>query len=931
MASPTPPPKEPRPNPESLGRSALRNGFITPGQLSECLQLLEAARRQGRPVRLGQILVERGYLTPTQIQDLLAGQQKVLMRCSGCGRQFNVVRPEPGLSFRCPPCGGVLMSPRILGEVSADGSWFTEPGPPERVAEEVLEEETPRPATPPRQPRYRPYAPPPLPPAPRGSRLRTAGMVCGSAILLIVAVGFPLGLFDEPGPRTAGVRSPSAPGESETGTGPAAPLARRAPTEGEPSQARRAPGEGEGPKSRRTPGEGDARPASGAPEAKPPVPSAPDPFLAALESARKVIVAGDLPAARSAVAALERDPAARDPQHAAEMDRLRGGLRRRVRALFDRLAAEIDTLCREGKFDEAESLCDKAHELTDSETSRTLPSLVDRVRAGREKAALASLRPAVPPAEELAAWKSDGEARVRAAREQIAAARTEERDRIAQQKARLLEATKRDPIDIQWSDKLALKRCLVSDFSRDKVRLVSQSPPVEMEGPWEGLPNESVYEIRKTALDPKDARGWFDLGRFLALKRMGRQAVQAFDQAFATDASLRAVAPDMAKVLSPPTLFNATNYRVAGGFVHLLYDFGRAEEAQDFQGQGAEAEVKDGRLELRGRGFVACTIRDIPFTGKVSYALDPGPAVSSWVSFGMIQTSAGGNRRLYRVLYYPEEASWFFMEVGEDVETPRAIRWTGTNSRKPRFVLGLDGSEFTLSIDGEVVHRSRIPKIDEVMLFAGGVAVGEGVDPDSGRRVIAPMSNRPAAVACERIEVTGAVPPSWLSKVRSSEAAMFERELEDGLKVKPGETASHLPHPFREPAWSVYPPAWRDAYEKAHRAMDTFVRYEGAADYVTAANALAAALATAPRHPGVWYLAGQLALWSGEEEAASESCRRALDFDPRPRLTRPQDGDARRGPPIRDRESARRAARLRPGARRGGEGGAVRAEVRGGA
>lgn len=608
-------------------------------------------------------------------------------------------------------------------------------------------------------------------------------------------------------------------------------------------------------------------------------PETPDLFDTALAAARKKLDSADFAAALSAVSAIEKDPAIpQNTANASAIADLRQTIRKEIRAAFDRLCDEIDARCTEGKFDEAEALLARAQDFGDPEIARSVQRLSERLLIARQAAALASIGAPPPSPEELGRWRTEGEARVKAARDQNAAEAEEGRVRLQKQKDRIVAATTKDPLDIQWSDKLTLKGCRVSDFTSNRVRIVSKSPPVEMEGPWEGLPHESVYEIRRNAIDPEDAKGWFDLGRFLALKRMSKQAVEAFDRSLKLDPSLRAIAPDRDKVLNPPTLFHATNYRVTGGFVHLLYDFKSPGEALDFT--GAEARVKDGRLEISGRGAAACTIQDIPFQGKVCFELDPVAGASSWLYFGLMQTSTGGKRRVFRVIYFPGEAVWNFMEAGEDVAEAKAIRWTGTDSRKPRFVLKLDGAEFSLSIDGTEKHRSRIPKIDQVQLFVGGLAVGQGFDPQTGQDVIGIAPGRQALVTYERIEVTGGVPNTWLSKVRSSEAAMFERELEDGLKVKPGETTSRLAHPFREAAWSAYPAEWRTAYDKSFRAMDTFLQYSGLADYMAAASALASAVQGAPRHPGVWFLLGEIALWSGEEEHAIEAYRKAIEFDP---------------------------------------------------
>jgi len=54
------------PNLHLLGQIAVKEGFVTPDQLEECVGL----QAGGRSKPLGEILVERGYLTPAKLAEL---------------------------------------------------------------------------------------------------------------------------------------------------------------------------------------------------------------------------------------------------------------------------------------------------------------------------------------------------------------------------------------------------------------------------------------------------------------------------------------------------------------------------------------------------------------------------------------------------------------------------------------------------------------------------------------------------------------------------------------------------------------------------------------------------------------------------------------------------------------------------------------------
>src|SRR5258706_12080384 len=54
-----------------LGQIAVKEGFVTPGQLEECVRLQESSKDKS----LGAILVEKGFLTPSKLSELTRLQQ----------------------------------------------------------------------------------------------------------------------------------------------------------------------------------------------------------------------------------------------------------------------------------------------------------------------------------------------------------------------------------------------------------------------------------------------------------------------------------------------------------------------------------------------------------------------------------------------------------------------------------------------------------------------------------------------------------------------------------------------------------------------------------------------------------------------------------------------------------------------------------------
>ncbi|HYE99471.1 MAG TPA: hypothetical protein VEJ18_11200 [Planctomycetota bacterium] len=93
-----------------FGKVAIRLGFCTEEQLAECLALQEQLPKD-RFMRLGDILVIKGYLTVEQVRKVSETQKGLIVYCSQCDTQYNVVMFKPGASLQCYRCGSPLKIP----------------------------------------------------------------------------------------------------------------------------------------------------------------------------------------------------------------------------------------------------------------------------------------------------------------------------------------------------------------------------------------------------------------------------------------------------------------------------------------------------------------------------------------------------------------------------------------------------------------------------------------------------------------------------------------------------------------------------------------------------------------------------------------------------------------------------------------------------
>lgn len=105
-----------------LGQLLVKYNKATQLQINKCLEIQKKMEEQGRtPVpRLGELLMEHGFVDAKTIQEVLRIQQKEVLLCTNCGKQFNVIGVEPGKAYKCRECGGIMMTREMLDSVGAE-------------------------------------------------------------------------------------------------------------------------------------------------------------------------------------------------------------------------------------------------------------------------------------------------------------------------------------------------------------------------------------------------------------------------------------------------------------------------------------------------------------------------------------------------------------------------------------------------------------------------------------------------------------------------------------------------------------------------------------------------------------------------------------------------------------------------------------------
>jgi hypothetical protein len=109
-----------------FGQLLVKYNLATMLQINKCLEIqLKMAEKGVTPIpRLGELLVDHGFVDKKTVADVLKMQDKDVLFCTGCGRQYNVVGLEEGKAYKCKECGGVMLKRALLESLKADETAF---------------------------------------------------------------------------------------------------------------------------------------------------------------------------------------------------------------------------------------------------------------------------------------------------------------------------------------------------------------------------------------------------------------------------------------------------------------------------------------------------------------------------------------------------------------------------------------------------------------------------------------------------------------------------------------------------------------------------------------------------------------------------------------------------------------------------------------
>ena len=109
-----------------FGQLLVKNNYATQLQINKCLELQQKMADKGvYPLpRLGELLVEHGFVDARTVADVLRMQDKDVLFCTRCARQYNVVGAEPGRTYKCWECDGPLERRTTPESLRAEDTMF---------------------------------------------------------------------------------------------------------------------------------------------------------------------------------------------------------------------------------------------------------------------------------------------------------------------------------------------------------------------------------------------------------------------------------------------------------------------------------------------------------------------------------------------------------------------------------------------------------------------------------------------------------------------------------------------------------------------------------------------------------------------------------------------------------------------------------------
>lgn len=309
-------------------------------------------------------------------------------------------------------------------------------------------------------------------------------------------------------------------------------------------------------------------------------------------------------------------------------------------------------------------------------------------------------------------------------------------------------ATSARPITLELVPGFTLSNARIEAFDDQGFTLRSADGD-DVRWGWDAVRLETALRIRRAGVRTDVADDQLRLGTWCLKRRLFREARRAFKQAVTIDAALASRVPDLDGLERASAVFHGDLER-RGTSISLSYDFAGPDAADDFASTtGAQAAVREGRLEVHGRGLALLQL-ELGFNGLADVSATLGPTSGDQAG-GVIGLSfAAGTEReeTWVVVVFPRSGDLLLARWRADGELEVVDQKPGAvKGASPRVRL--------------VVRRDRVE-----VIARGRTQASQPITPlwEKCRVLVGANAQGQGAASFEDLTIRGRVRTEWLRK-----------------------------------------------------------------------------------------------------------------------------------------------------------------------
>lgn len=527
-----------------------------------------------------------------------------------------------------------------------------------------------------------------------------------------------------------------------------------------------------------------------------------------------------------------------------------------VSALEDKLAEVVDKAFAIARREFEALIAKKDHEAAQA----ALDGLVDMPLRDRSPLAtlrkqLAEIKPAEPakgPVAEFgppkkkpegAEWKAELARQrelVAKARAALAAERAEHKRLLDRRAKHVVVETQKYPVRFKIAN-LDLGECQVKSYDDRGVYLKGRNFALKV--PWKRMSVDQIYAIKRRAIPKDDAKGWYDLARYLAFNRSFKDAERCYAKAVKADASYSERVPDLEPLKkSSKSLFIAPVHEPSKDRIKVSWSFDKALLAKDFAGRNVTLDARKGKLLIKGKlpAFVT-TPSTVKFKGEFTLSGKGMDGAEGGLSgFGVVLLAG----RRQAVLMACREADGK-LGIYRFVQGKGLERYPKSKSyplgKSDEVTLAYKGNQLRMLVDQKEVWKARVGGYSDLKLVVGG----QLPKPADGELTLG------------ELELEAKVDPAWLDKAEDERQSRLLRALEFDLKlhdIKQQKTS----FPVLDLEWlPTLPEEIASKLTAAVNLIKTGYETKNGASIQTGFRSLDAVAKLAPEHPAVRFYLGE--------------------------------------------------------------------------